>query len=69
MGVAPQIITHGINGLLATYIEDWAPALQSLIIDATLRQRLGAAGRTTVEKRFRAERAADAVHSVLRSVA
>ena len=69
VGVVPHIITHGVNGLLATYIEDWAPALQSLITDAKLRQRLGATGRTTVEKRFRVERAADAVHSVLRSVA
>ncbi len=68
VGVAPQIVTHGVNGLLATHIDDWAPALQSLIADAKLRQRLGAAGRTTVEKRFRAERVADAVHSVLRSV-
>jgi len=68
VGVAPQIVTHGVNGLLATHIEDWAPALQSLIADAKLRQRLGAAGRTTVEKRFRAERVADAVHSMLQSV-
>jgi hypothetical protein len=69
VGVAPLIITHGVNGFLATHIEDWTPALHSLMTDAKLRQRLGAAGRTTVEKRFRVERAADAVHSVLRSLA
>ncbi|HTS16701.1 MAG TPA: glycosyltransferase family 4 protein, partial [Verrucomicrobiae bacterium] len=69
VGVNPQIITHGVNGLLATHLEDWEPSLLSLISDAKLRQRLGAAGRTTIEKRFRAERAAEAVYSVLRALA
>jgi glycosyltransferase involved in cell wall biosynthesis len=68
VGVAPHIITHGVNGLLACRMEDWEPALQSLISDPKLRQRLGAAGRTTVEKRFRVQRAAEAVNSVLRSL-
>lgn len=68
VGVNPQIVTHGVNGLLATHIEDWKPALLSLITDPKLRQRLGAAGRQTVEKRFRVQRAADAVHSVLRTL-
>jgi glycosyltransferase involved in cell wall biosynthesis len=68
VGVNPQIITHGVNGLLATHLEDWQPALLSLITDPKLRQRLGAAGRNTVEKRFRVQRAAEAVYSVLRSL-
>ncbi|HVM61504.1 MAG TPA: glycosyltransferase family 4 protein [Verrucomicrobiae bacterium] len=68
VGVNPQIVTHGVTGLLATHLEDWEPALHSLITDAKLRQRLGAAGRTTIEKRFRVQRAAEAVHSVLRAL-
>jgi hypothetical protein len=68
VGVNPQIITHGVNGLLATHLEDWQPALLSLITDPKLRQRLGAAGRNTVEKRFRVQRAAEAIYSVLRSL-
>jgi glycosyltransferase involved in cell wall biosynthesis len=66
--VTPHIVTHGVNGLLACRMEDWEPALQSLISDPKLRQRLSAAGRTTVEKRFRVQRAAEAVNSVLRSL-
>jgi glycosyltransferase involved in cell wall biosynthesis len=68
IGVNAKIILHGVNGLLATHIEDWEPALQSLITDPKLRQQLGTAGRQTVEKRFRVQRAAEAVHSVLRSL-
>jgi glycosyltransferase involved in cell wall biosynthesis len=68
VGVTPHIVTHGVNGLLACRMEDWEPALQSLISDPKLRQRLSAAGRTTVEKRFRVQRAAEAVNSVLRSL-
>jgi glycosyltransferase involved in cell wall biosynthesis len=68
VGVNSKIILHGVNGLLATHIEDWEPALQSLITDPKLRQRLGAAGRETVEKRFRVQRAAEDVYSVLHSL-
>jgi glycosyl transferase family 1 len=68
VGVNSKIVLHGVNGLLATHIEDWEPALLSLITDPKLRQRLGAAGRQTVEKRFRVQRAAQDVYSVLRSL-
>jgi glycosyltransferase involved in cell wall biosynthesis len=68
VGVNSKIVTHGVNGLLANYIEDWAPAIHSLMIDPKLRQRLGAAGRDTIEKRFHVQRAAGAVYSVLRSL-
>jgi hypothetical protein len=68
VGVNSKIVLHGVNGLLATHIEDWEPALMSLITDSKLRQRLGAAGRQTVEKRFRVQRAAQDVYSVLRSL-
>jgi glycosyltransferase involved in cell wall biosynthesis len=36
--------------------------------DPKLRERLGAAGRETVAKRFGVQRAADAVYSVLRTL-
>jgi len=68
VGVNSKIILHGVNGLLATHLEDWEPALQSLITDPKLRQRLGTAGRETVEKRFRVQGAAEDVYSVLRSL-
>ncbi len=68
VGVNSKIVLHGVNGLLATHIEDWEPALLSLITDPKLRQRLGASGRQTVEKRFRIQRAAQDVYSILRSL-
>ena len=69
VGVNSKIVLHGVNGLLANYIEEWAPAIQSLMTDPKLRQRLGTAGRQTVEKRFRVPRAAEDGYSVLRSLA
>lgn len=69
VGANRSIVTHGVNGFLAGDTQEWTTALRSLIADPKLRQQLGAAGRQTVEKRFRAQRAAETVASVLRAVA
>ncbi len=69
VGANKSIITHGVNGFLATRPEEWTTALRSLIADPGLRQRFGTAGRETVKQRFHVRRAAEAVNSVLRSVA
>ena len=53
-GVNREIISHGQNGLLATSTDDWVEALERLLTSETLRQRLGAAGRATVEARYSA---------------
>jgi hypothetical protein len=52
VGVNRQIIEHGVNGFLAETPEQWEQALQTLLADADLRQRMGQAGRKKVEQRY-----------------
>jgi glycosyltransferase involved in cell wall biosynthesis len=53
-GGMPELIQHGIDGLLATAEspQSFARQLELLIEDAHLRRRLGAAARQTVERNF-----------------
>jgi hypothetical protein len=69
VGVNKSIITHGVNGFLATRAEEWTAALRNLIANPELRQRLGTAGHETVKQRFHVQHAAEAINSVLRSLA
>jgi glycosyltransferase involved in cell wall biosynthesis len=52
IGVNKEIIKDGINGFLAASEEEWLDKLTQLINDANLRQRIGAAGRKTVEENY-----------------
>jgi glycosyltransferase involved in cell wall biosynthesis len=52
VGVNSQIVEHGVNGFLADTPEQWEHALQTLLTDASLRQRMGQAGRAKVEREF-----------------
>ncbi len=52
VGTNVEVIQHGANGLLARTDEEWLACLESLIDDAALRQRLGTAGRQTIEERY-----------------
>lgn len=52
VGVNCQIVEHGINGFLAETPEQWEQALQTLLVDAGLRQRMGQAGRQKVEQQY-----------------
>ncbi len=52
VGVNTAIIEDGVNGLLADSPEAWVAKLSRLIEDAALRQRLGQAGRSTVEMQY-----------------
>ncbi len=47
-----EIIQDGKNGFLAKNNEDWVKKLSLLLKDSALRQRLGIAGRKTVEARY-----------------
>jgi glycosyltransferase involved in cell wall biosynthesis len=53
-GGLPELIEHGVNGLLAETgsPESFATQLEALIEDAALRKSLGAAARRTIEARF-----------------
>jgi glycosyltransferase involved in cell wall biosynthesis len=59
---------NGVNGFLAKNIDEWTAALRTLLADSNQRQRLGAAGRAEVEKRYTVQAAAAAVNSALRSL-
>jgi glycosyltransferase involved in cell wall biosynthesis len=52
VGVHPEIVTHGEDGLLADTPDGFEPAVGALVADPELCGRLGAAARATVEQRF-----------------
>lgn len=52
VGINREIIRHGNNGCLAQNDEEWATALNELIRDRSLRNRIGAEARATVEREF-----------------
>lgn len=52
VGVNSQIVEHGVNGFLAESEQDWRQAVLTLLSDAGLRKRMGAAGRARVEKHY-----------------
>jgi glycosyltransferase involved in cell wall biosynthesis len=49
VGVNCEIIDQGVNGYLAATHTEWVMALNALLTDAELRQRMGSAGRKQVE--------------------
>ncbi len=49
VGVNTEIVEHGVNGFLADTEEEWRKALETLIGDPELRERMGRAGRRKVE--------------------
>lgn len=52
VGMNREIITDGVNGLLAYGEDEWIEKLARLIKDTGLRKRLGDAGRKTVQDRY-----------------
>lgn len=69
VGVNSEIVSHGVNGLLADSHDEWVTALSALLASAPERRRLGLAGRCTVETRFSAHVHGPRVAAILRSVA
>jgi len=53
-GGIPELVTPGVNGLVARPhdIEGIAASIAALLDDASMRRRLGSAGRETVQERF-----------------
>lgn len=68
VGVNDTIIRDGQNGLTAATDDEWVHKLTALARDARLRERLGRAGRTTVEDVYsvqaQAPRVAELLHEV-----
>ena len=68
VGANQALVRHDRNGLLASTPEEWLACLERLIDDASLRDRLGRAGRLTVEGGYSARRSAEAFGRVVREV-
>ncbi len=52
VGANRDIITHGVDGFLASGPDDWKTVLSTLLLDAQRRQSIGKAARETVERRY-----------------
>jgi len=68
VGVNSDIIRDAENGMIASTEDDWVEKLGSLLESPGLRDKLGAAGRTTVEKNYSAAVQAPRVYSIFESV-
>jgi len=55
VGVNQTIIEDGVNGILVHNPNDWAEALERLLTDQDLREKLGRAGRQRVESGYSTE--------------
>lgn len=52
VGVNQQIVRHGVNGFLASTVDEWTAALTRLVADPALRRTLGLEARRTVERNY-----------------
>ena len=68
VGVNSKIIRNGENGLLAASSDEFVGALMKLASDPTLRRRMGAKARKSIEEEYSAEAASSAFANVVRSV-
>ncbi|MCW5970261.1 MAG: glycosyltransferase family 4 protein [Blastocatellales bacterium] len=68
VGANLEVISHGENGLLAATSDEWLDNIGRLAGDAALRERLGRAGRRTVEQRYSMRRSAELFADVVRTL-
>ena len=68
VGVNPNIIRDDQNGLLAATEDEWIDKLTRLLRSPALRERLGTAGRETVEAEYSASTYAPRVYQLFKSV-
>jgi glycosyltransferase involved in cell wall biosynthesis len=67
VGVTPNVVRHGCNGLLAATEDDWVEHLLLLARDPQLRTKMGAQGRAMVERWYAPAVQARRFAEVLRS--
>jgi glycosyltransferase involved in cell wall biosynthesis len=68
VGVNTDIIQDGQNGFIAGTEDEWVDKLSRLLRSRELRQRLGHAGRVTVEQKYSAITQAPRVYEIFKSV-
>lgn len=66
VGVNREIIEDGVNGFLASTESEWEEKLGWLLTDPRLREKLGQAGRRTIEERYSLNAHAPTLISALR---
>ena len=69
VGVNREIVEQGVNGYLAETPAEWIQALNALLRDAGLRQRMGMAGRKRVEQKYSLQVTGPRLAALLKSVA
>lgn len=69
IGILPDYICDGKNGMLASGEEEWIGKIRHLMDSTDLRHELGAAGRRTIEERYAAEVWIPKVRQVLEAAA
>ena len=67
VGVNTEIIQDNQNGLIADSEDDWVEKMARLLTSRELRERLGEAGRTTVEEKYSARTQAPRVYEVFQA--
>ena len=55
VGVHPEMIRHGVDGLLASTPDEWVEAIRSLAGSPDLRRRMGRAARASLEANYSVE--------------
>ena len=65
VGANGEVVQHGSNGMLVNSTDDWISALNLLAADTDLRQRMGQAGRRTVELKYSVDKIAPEIASTL----
>lgn len=67
VGVNREIITHGVDSLLASTPQQWVENLTLLLTNAELRRKMAVAGRQTIEARYSLRVTAPQMAAVLES--
>jgi glycosyltransferase involved in cell wall biosynthesis len=68
IGMNRDLIKNGENGFLATTTDEWVDALEKLASSPALREKLGRAGRQTIENAYAATVVADQLADVIHRV-
>jgi hypothetical protein len=66
VGANLEVVTDGVDGFLPRNDEAWVTALETLCLDHSLRARMGAAARRTIEERYSTQVWADRFIALLR---
>jgi glycosyltransferase involved in cell wall biosynthesis len=69
IGANSEVIQDGVNGFLTETSGEMASRLQQLLTDTALRQRMGAAARDMVERRFSLSAQVEVLEQVFRTAA